>query len=226
MKRLVGVLAGYILLWYAGAMLNFFPFAGDDLGVRAIGFTGLLICAVLAFCTRAIVAEVRKSGMSAAGVDLRIEKMDQQAAEEIAERWKYDGDYAFYNMTADPEDYAEIISPEKRGERYFSVFSGSGLAGFFCVDREGTDVELGLGLRPDLTGRGLGQAFLREILRYVEERCGAETIRLSVASFNRRAIKVYERAGFVKTGTAKLPASGGMYDFTLMERRCGGKERN
>lgn len=156
-------------------------------------------------------------------MDLRIEKMDQQAAEEIADRWKYGGEYAFYDMTADPEDYAEIISPEKRGERYFSVFSGSALAGFFCVEREGAAVELGLGLRPDLTGQGLGQAFLRTVLRYVEERFAPEAVRLSVASFNRRAVKVYERAGFVKTGAARIPTNGGMYEFTMMERRRGAK---
>lgn len=153
--------------------------------------------------------------------DLRIEKMDQQSAREIADRWKYGGEYAFYDMTADPEDYAEITSPEQRGERYFSVFSGSALAGFFCVEREGTAVELGLGLRPDLTGQGLGQAFLRTVLWYVEERFAPEAIRLSVASFNQRAVKVYERAGFERTGTARVSTNGGIYEFVMMERRRG-----
>lgn len=153
--------------------------------------------------------------------DLRIEKMDQQSAREIADRWKYGGEYAFYDMTADPEDYAEITSPEQRGERYFSVFSGSALAGFFCVEREGTAVELGLGLRPDLTGQGLGQAFLRTVLWYVEERFAPEAIRLRVASFNRRAVKVYERAGFERTGTARVSINGGIYEFVMMERRRG-----
>lgn len=145
--------------------------------------------------------------------------MDQQSAEEIANRWKYDGGYAFYDMTADPEDYEEILSPEKRGERYFSVFSGSALAGFFCLEQEDGVIELGLGLRPDLTGQGLGQAFLRQILWFLEARYPFETICLRVASFNQRAIKVYERAGFVKTGTAQVPTNGGVYDFTLMERK-------
>ena len=118
---------------------------------------------------------------------------------------------------ADPEDYEEIVTPEKRGGRYFSVFAGDELIGFFCVEREGGDLELGLGLRPDLTGQGRGEGFLREILRFVGDNDSFARIRISVASFNKRAIKVYERAGFVKTGTAQVPANGGVYDFTLME---------
>ena len=148
---------------------------------------------------------------------MTITQMGQSDAIEIADCWKYDGEYAFYDMTADPEDYEEIVTPEKRGDRYFSVFSGDGLIGFFCVEREGADVEIGLGLRPGLTGQGRGKAFLEEILRFVRENYSFEKIRMDVASFNQRAIKVYERAGFVKTGTAKVPTNGGRYDFTQME---------
>lgn len=148
---------------------------------------------------------------------MKITPMHQPEALEIADRWKYDGEYAFYDMTADPEDYEEIVTPEKRGGRYFSVFTEDELTGFFCVEQEGADIEIGLGLRPDLTGQGRGRAFLEEVLRFVRENYSFEKIRMEVASFNQRAIKVYERAGFVKTGTAKVPANGGIYDFTTME---------
>ena len=146
-----------------------------------------------------------------------IKKMEQPEAVEIADRWKYDGEYAFYDMTADPEDYEEIVTPEKRGNRYFSVFDGDDLTGFFCVEQDGADVEIGLGLRPGLTGQGRGKAFLEEILRFVRENYSFEKIKLDVVSFNQRAIKVYERAGFLKTGTAKVSTNGGDYDFVIME---------
>lgn len=148
---------------------------------------------------------------------MTIKIMEQFDAIEIADRWKYSGEYAFYDMTADPEDYEEMVDPEKRGDRYFSVFTGDELVGFFCVEREGADIELGLGLRPDLTGQGRGRAFLEEILCFVRENYPCEKLCIEVASFNQRAVKVYERAGFVKTGTARVPANGGIYDFTILE---------
>ena len=143
--------------------------------------------------------------------------MCQSEAMEIAGCWKYDGEYAFYDMTADPEDYEEIVTPKLRGDRYFSVFEKGALIGFFCVEQEGVDVEIGLGLRPDLTGHGKGTAFLAEILRFVRENYKFEKIQMDVASFNQRAIKVYERAGFVKTGTSQVHTNGGVYEFTIME---------
>jgi len=148
---------------------------------------------------------------------MMIAQMTQAEAIEIADRWKYDGEYAFYDMTEDPEDYDEITTPELRGNRYFSVFDGGELTGFFCVEQEGADVSIGLGLRPDMMGHGKGKAFLEEIIRFVKDNCTFEKIRLDVASFNQRAIKVYERAGFVKTGTAQVSTNGGVYEFTFME---------
>ncbi len=213
-RNILALIVGYTALWYAGAMLNFFPFSGDS-----AGYTGLLLCAALALCSGWIVDELRRTGKREGCGKMTVEKMRQPEALEIADRWKYDGEYAFYDMTADPEDYEELVTPEKRGDRYFSVFDREELIGFFCVEREEADIGIGLGLRPDLTGQGRGGAFLAEILSFVRENYSFETIRMEVASFNRRAIRVYERAGFVKTGTARVPTNGGIYDFTMMELR-------
>lgn len=54
------IVIGYVVLWYAGAMFNFFPFLGDSLAVSAIGFTGLLICLVIVACACWIVQEIKK----------------------------------------------------------------------------------------------------------------------------------------------------------------------
>ena len=51
---------GFAVLWYMGAMLNFFPFPGDDLTLRAVGYVGFLVTVFLAVSTCWIIWEIRK----------------------------------------------------------------------------------------------------------------------------------------------------------------------
>jgi [ribosomal protein S18]-alanine N-acetyltransferase len=59
-----------------------------------------------------------------------------------------------------------------------------------------SDLDYGLGLRPDLTGQGLGLEFFRAGLVFARERYQPQRVYLHVAAFNERARRVYERAGF------------------------------
>ena len=60
-REIAAILIGFIVVWYAGAMLNFFPFMADDLSIGAVGFTGLLLCIVIVICTCRIIEEIRKN---------------------------------------------------------------------------------------------------------------------------------------------------------------------
>lgn len=77
-------------------------------------------------------------------------------------------------------------------------------------------MEIGLGLRPDLTGRGLGRDFMRRNLDWIQQEYPDTGIRLSVASFNQRAIKVYEGSGFHVVRHFTQATNGGEYDFVEM----------
>lgn len=144
--------------------------------------------------------------------------MTQDEAEAIAD-WRYDPPYDFYDWRADDRDLAELLDPAQRGDRYFSAHEASGeLIGFYGFGREGEVVGVGVGLRPDLTGRGLGLAFLEQGLRVAHDRFQPLRFKLSVAEFNERAIKVYERAGFVRTRSFQHETNGGLFSFVEMER--------
>ena len=89
------------------------------------------------------------------------EPLTQADAEAVAD-WRYPEPYSFYDWTADPDDLRELLEPARRGEAYWSVRDDADeLVGYFDFKpkEEGT-LEIGLGLRPDLTGRGMGASFL------------------------------------------------------------------
>jgi RimJ/RimL family protein N-acetyltransferase len=126
------------------------------------------------------------------------------------ERWAYEPAYDFYDSRHEP-----VRNPE----RYFAAFDESdALVGHYYFDADDGVLEYGLGLRPDLTGRGLGLEFFRAGLEFGRERFQPARIVLAVAAFNQRAITVYERAGFRATGRhVRTFAEFGDVEFVDME---------
>lgn len=154
-------------------------------------------------------------------MDYMFQEMTQEQAQDIAENWRYEGEYSFYDMDADPEDLAEFLDPEKRGDNYFMIFQGNEAVGFYSfgqTDRE--TVDIGLGMKPDLTGRGQGAAFLKAGLDFAKSNYHPQKITLSVAAFNKRAIKVYEKLGFKEVESFVQATNGGHFDFVKMELDC------
>jgi [ribosomal protein S18]-alanine N-acetyltransferase len=148
----------------------------------------------------------------------RFEPMSEPQARIVA-GWHYAAPYDFYDWEADEDDLAELLDPARREGRYFAVLGDrDDLVGFFGFGREGDAVEVGLGLRPDLTGRGLGLPFLLAGLEFARGRYAPARFRLAVATFNRRAIRVYERAGFRRGETYPHRTNGGVHEFLRMER--------
>jgi RimJ/RimL family protein N-acetyltransferase len=109
----------------------------------------------------------------------------------VVDGWRYDPPYDFY----DGED-----EPVQNPERFFLARDGDEIVGFYYFDASEDTVEIGLGLRPDLTGKGLGLQFFLDGVAFAHGRFPGRRVTLNVAAFNERAITVYERAGFRRTG--------------------------
>jgi ribosomal-protein-alanine N-acetyltransferase len=154
--------------------------------------------------------------------DFHFAPLSQGEAEAMAE-WHYPEPYSFYDWMADPDDLREVLDPWLRGEAYWAAKDDMGaLVGHFSFKpKEPRVLEIGLGLRPDLTGRGLGGPFLAAGLEFARTRFAPEWFVLSVATFNERAIKVYERAGFVRERVYMHSTSGGEWEFVEMSRPAG-----
>ncbi|MHB9144295.1 MAG: GNAT family N-acetyltransferase [Symbiobacteriia bacterium] len=133
--------------------------------------------------------------------------------------WHYEGVYGFYDLKQDPEDLAELLDPKSWEDTYVAALDeGRELVGFFGFESRGDMVTLGVGLRPDLTGRGLGLSFLEAGLQYARDRYHPKTFRLVVAAFNQRAIRLYERAGFARLRVFANYTNGGEHEFLEMSR--------
>jgi RimJ/RimL family protein N-acetyltransferase len=141
-----------------------------------------------------------------------VEESTQELLREI-EQWRYETPYDFYDGGAEP-----VLNPE----RYFAARDADGaLVGFYYFEQRGDVLEYGLGLRPDLTGRGHGPAFFRAGLEFGRERFRPSRIVLAVAAFNRRAITVYDSGGFEETGrhVRTFPRFGDVEFVDMEERR-------
>jgi RimJ/RimL family protein N-acetyltransferase len=132
--------------------------------------------------------------------------MDEVRAQAV-QRWRYEPPYDFYNS-----DESSAVTKELTSGEYMALEDDLGVAAFFCTGasarvpayrylEDAQVVDVGLGMRPDLTGRGMGRAFgadLLDALRHL--RPDAVHIRLTVAQFNVRAIRVYQPLGFEECG--------------------------
>ena len=143
-------------------------------------------------------------------------------------RWRYDGPYSVYN--GNPASVESLLEP-----RYFyhSVNDDHGeLVGYFCFGEDARvsagkrlglyeaepALDIGLGMRPDLTGHGLGEEFVRAGLQFAKHNYTPLAFRLTVATFNHRAIIVYEKAGFEPVETFGAIKLNGKREWLLM--RC------
>jgi RimJ/RimL family protein N-acetyltransferase len=120
-------------------------------------------------------------------VNLTISEMTEESRVAM-QAWRYSPPYEFYDGDAEP-----LLNPE----RYFEARDEDGqLIGFYYFEPKPPGLDYGLGLRPDLTGHGLGLEFFLAGLSFARERYRPSHVFLHVAAFNERARKVYERAGF------------------------------
>jgi [ribosomal protein S18]-alanine N-acetyltransferase len=143
-------------------------------------------------------------------------KMTDEIAEEIAYTWKYAGDYSFYDMTADEEDLQEFMESDRAD--YCIVKKADDIIGYFYFEETGEDeLEIALGMKPNLTGRGMGLEFVKEGVRFALRHYPDRVPVLSVATFNERAIKVYEKAGFIPVKTFMQDTNGSTYEFLKMK---------
>lgn len=123
--------------------------------------------------------------------------------------WQYPPPYELYNAT----NSAQAINQLLQGF-YYVVFNEGSLMGFFCYAHsarlsghkkhalyaDSNYLDVGLGLHPHFCDQGLGFRFVQAGLVFAQEQAWKGGFRLTVASNNLRALKVYARLNFQEAG--------------------------
>jgi RimJ/RimL family protein N-acetyltransferase len=118
--------------------------------------------------------------------------------------WRYEPPYDFYNLEIPSRDNVASFLDTQRG--YCRITNEAGeLVGFCCFgsdaqvpggDYQHPALDIGLGVRPDLTGRGRGIYYVNAVIAYAERMMPSERYRVTIACFNERAQRVWHKAGF------------------------------
>lgn len=155
-----------------------------------------------------------------------IRPVDEPDAREIVS-WEYGGPYGMYNMSLD--DVASVMDP---ANRYQSVRDGEDLVAFIAFGPEAQvpggeypegPMDIGAGIRPDLTSQGLGPEIIRLAIEVGERLYGADSFRATIAAFNQRAQKAASKVGFVPVSSFQRPSDG--LPFVILERPANADTR-
>lgn len=151
-------------------------------------------------------------------LNVQIVPMTPAYAAEIAS-WRYPAPYDCYDMTgADP---AFLTSPESG---YFALTDETGLIGFRSFGADGqvpggdyddSALDTGGGLRPDLTGKGMGREAIWTGLEFGRQLFRPPAFRVTVATFNVRAQRVIAALGFHQIDAFSARTDGRSYGIWL-----------
>jgi len=135
-------------------------------------------------------------------VNLTFYPMDRSGACEIA-RWCYEPPYDVYNLVDDENTIQYVLDPENNF--YRMVTEDRGLVGFCSFGKDGQvpggnyqedALDIGMGIRPELTGQGQGSDFAAAVLDFAQRTFMPNQYRVTIAAFNQRAQRVWNGLGF------------------------------
>ncbi|MBH1941543.1 GNAT family N-acetyltransferase [Mobilitalea sibirica] len=153
-----------------------------------------------------------------------ISPMDLNAACHIA-KWEYEDIYAVYSFKENEETIKELLN----GDYYMAHNNQNEIIGYYCFGKSAqipvkqTEaytscfLDIGFGMRPDLCGKGLGYDFLKSGIEYSINHFNAKKYRLTVATFNKRAIALYNKIGFKKVNTVQHLISNNKFEIMVLQ---------
>ena len=114
--------------------------------------------------------------------------------------WNYTGDYAIYNNPPYEEQKKRGFGFANPQNNFYSFYDGTSLVGFVNLSEEENEVFFGIGVNPDCCNHGYGQQMTRIACELSQTLFPGKPLYLEVRTWNTRAVRCYEKAGFCITG--------------------------
>ena len=153
---------------------------------------------------------------------MRVVPMTADYAADIV-TWRYPAPYDCYDLAgAEPSFF---LDPENG---FFALVSSGTLIGFRSFGADGqvpggayddSALDTGGGLRPTLTGQGLGRLAIMTGLEFGRRRFAPSAFRVTVASFNTRALRVVTSLGFRHVSSFAATTDGRSFEILVRTER-------
>jgi len=156
-------------------------------------------------------------------------KIEYRPADEESARaflqWQYEPPYDIYNCPPEQiEEYVQYNSDPQNN--VYAMFDEHGELIGYCSygadarvpggDYSEDALDIGLMVKPELTGQGLGAEFASQVIQNGIKTHDPEKLRVTIAAFNHRAMRVWEKNGFRQTQKFKRKGDG--MKFIVMTR--------
>ena len=155
-------------------------------------------------------------------MSLMFHPLDKSSATTIL-TWKYEAPYDIYDLASpEPEDTLHyLLDPQNA---FYGMYDQQARLEAFCSfgpdgqvtggDYTTPALDIGMGVRPDLTGQGHGDVYVKAVIDFANATYRPERLRVTIAAFNSRALKVWGKAGFQMT--QKFRGGWENMDFVIM----------
>jgi RimJ/RimL family protein N-acetyltransferase len=139
-------------------------------------------------------------------------------------RWRYPAPYDFYNMAdEDPDGFLGSASP------HWSVRDDTGeMIGFIGIGVECTvpggdysqpATDIGIGMRPDQTGRGFGKQVIAQFIDdIVIPDLHPPLLRATIAAFNQRSLRTFLGLGFQESARFLTTINAQPFEWVVVTR--------
>jgi len=134
--------------------------------------------------------------------------------------WKYDDEYAIYNSIPYEKQVEMCRGFANPKNNYFSFCDETTLIGYINLIEKDSEVILGIGVNPICCDQGYGKKICKKACSLSHQLYPGKPISLEVRTWNLRAVRCYEHAGFRIIGEPVrkvTPIGEGVFFHMVME---------